>query len=292
MAERKQVELDVQLDESLPPVSGDPARLQQVASNLLTNAIKFTPDRGRVTVTVDAAEGQGRLRVTDTGVGIEPDFLPHLFDLFSQEERGQTRARGGLGLGLAIVRSLVEAHGGTIRAESPGRGRGATFTVLLPLMQKHQARDPREDHEVPGVELNGGIQGVRILVVEDDPGTREALTEMLRLSGAEVRAARSASEAFAELEELRPQVLVCDIAMPDEDGYGLLARIRALGPERGGAVPALALTALASEEDRRRAFEAGFQMHMAKPVDIDRLVRALSVLLKVRGDSSEARDAP
>ena len=277
-AEKKQVELQLKLDESLPPVSGDPVRLQQVVSNLLTNAIKFTPERGRVTVTVDTAEGLGRLRVIDTGLGIEPDFLPSIFNRFSQEERGQTRTHGGLGLGLAIVRYLVEAHGGTVQAESAGRGKGATFTVALPLMKKSEGRVPGK--RLPsGEQVVGNIKGTRVLLVEDDAGTRDALTEMLSLSGAVVRSAESAAMAMKVFTEFRPEVLVCDIAMPAEDGYSLLGRIRALGSERGGDVPALALTALASGEDRRRAFEAGFQVHMAKPVDIDRLVTTLSMLL-------------
>jgi two-component system, chemotaxis family, CheB/CheR fusion protein len=277
-AEKKQVELELRLDESLPPVSGDPVRLQQVVSNLLTNAIKFTPEGGRVTVTVDMAEGLGRIRLIDTGLGIEPDFLPHIFNRFSQEERGQTRTHGGLGLGLAIVRYLVEVHGGTVRAESAGRGKGATFTVSLPLMKKSEQRVL--DKGLPSEQIVGNIEGARVLIVEDDPGTRDALTEMLSLSGAVVRSAESAAMAMELFTEFRPEVLVCDIAMPEEDGYSLLGRIRALGSERGGDVPALALTALAGAEDRRQAFEAGFQVHMAKPVDIDRLVTALTMLLK------------
>lgn len=279
-ADKKHLEMEVHLDDALPPVSGDPLRLQQVISNLLTNAVKFTPERGRVTVTLDAAEGRGRIRVTDTGVGIEPDFLPHLFDGFSQEERGETRKHGGLGLGLAIVRYLVEAHGGTVRAESAGRGKGATFTVTLPLMTKSEARHRGDEREAPVEEFVGDIKSVRILVVEDDPATRDALTEMLSLSEAEVRSADSAASAMRLFEAFRPELLVCDIAMPDEDGYSLLRRIRALGAKRGGDVPAVALTALASEDDRRRAFEAGFQLHMAKPVDIAHLVQALAKLLK------------
>lgn len=279
-AEKKRLELEVELDESLPHVSGDPERLRQVVSNLLTNAIKFTPERGRVTVTVDTAEGLGRIRVTDTGLGIEPDFLPHIFNRFSQEERGQTRTHGGLGLGLAIVRYLVEAHGGTVQAESAGRGKGSTFTVWLPLMKKSEERAPDEKRLPSEEEVVGNFKGARVLIVEDDPGTRDALTEMLSLSGAVVRSAESAAMAMKVFTEFRPELLVCDIAMPEEDGYSLLGRIRALGSDRGGDVPALALTALAGVEDRRRAFDAGFQVYLAKPVDIDRLVTALTMLLK------------
>jgi two-component system CheB/CheR fusion protein len=249
--------------------------------NLLTNAIKFTPERGRVEVTVDEVDGgQGRIRVSDTGIGIEPDFLPYIFNRFSQEDRGPNRTHGGLGLGLAIVRSLVTAHGGTVEVESAGRTMGSTFTVLLPLMKGYGKTAPKAQAEPPEQPAAEGIQDVRILVVEDDPGTREALTEMLGLNGAEVRAAESATRALKVFEEFKPELLICDIAMPDEDGYALLGRIQALGPKGGGNVPALALTALAGEEDRRRAFAAGFQMHMAKPVDVDRLLTALQGLLR------------
>ena len=294
-AEKKHLELQAQLDDSMPLVSGDPVRLQQVVSNLLTNAIKFSSDGGRIMVTADAVDGRGRIRVTDTGVGIEPNFLPHIFNRFSQEERGQTRTHGGLGLGLAIVHYLVEAHGGSIDAESAGRGKGATFTILLPLIKKSEAHPAGKEPEPQAEVAAGDIEGVRVLVVEDDPGTREALAEMLSLSGAEVRSAESAAMGMELFQQFRPDLLVCDIAMPDEDGYSLLGRIRALGPARGGDVPALALTALAGAEDRRRAFEAGFQLHMAKPVDIDRLVTALRTLLKPRksiGDADRHRPRP
>jgi two-component system, chemotaxis family, CheB/CheR fusion protein len=280
-AEKKQLEIVVQLDASLAPVSGDPVRLQQLVLNLLTNAIKFTPPRGRVTVTLDAAEGQGRIRVTDTGSGIAPDFLPHIFDRFSQEDRGQTRAHGGLGLGLAIVRYMVESHGGSVHAESAGSDRGSTFTVLLPLMRVQATWMPVSETEVaPNQAADGSIQNVRVLIVDDDPGTRELLTEMLEMTGAQVRSAEAARPALQIFEEFRPELLICDIAMPGEDGYSLLRRIRARGPSRGGDVPALALTALAGDEDRRRAFAAGFQLHIAKPVDIDRLVAGLTGILR------------
>jgi two-component system, chemotaxis family, CheB/CheR fusion protein len=273
-AARKHIELALELDEALAPVSGDPARLQQVVWNLLTNAIKFTPESGRVIVTVDSAADRGRIRVRDTGAGIESSFLPQIFDRFSQENREITRSHGGLGLGLSLVRHLVEAHGGTVQAESAGKGQGSTFTVLLPLRKTAAGEiEPAQPSPEPPAAVT--IEGARVLIVEDDPGTREALTQMLGLWGAVVRSAGSAADAMACVEEFRPELLVCDIAMPDEDGYSLLRRIRALGPEHGGDVPALALTALASDEDRRRSAEAGFHVHMAKPVDSDRLVAAL-----------------
>jgi two-component system CheB/CheR fusion protein len=292
-ADKKQVKIQVQLDEALPYVLGDPGRLQQVVSNLLTNAIKFTPERGRVTVTVDSAQGRGRIRVTDTGAGIEPAFLPHIFNRFSQEDHAQTRKHGGLGLGLAIVRYLVEAHGGTVHGESAGKGKGATFTVSLPLVAKPDAPPPGRKTPPMGEQVIGNFKGVRVLVVEDDPGTREALTEMLNQSGAAVRSAASAASAMTLFEEFTPELLICDIAMPNEDGYSLLARIRARGLEHGGDVPALALSALAGADDRRQAFDAGFQMHMAKPVGIDRLVIALTLLLRSsRLDAGDGRPVP
>jgi two-component system CheB/CheR fusion protein len=274
-AARKHIELELEIDDALAPVAGDPTRLQQVIWNLLTNAIKFTPEGGRVVVTVDAAADRGRIRVRDTGAGIEPGFLPQIFDRFTQEDRELTRRHGGLGLGLSLVRHLVEAHGGTVEVESAGKGQGSTFTVLLPLM-KTSAGELGPAQPSPGPPAAVTIEGARILIVEDDPGTREALTQMLAMWGAVVRSAGSAVDAMACFEEFRPELLVSDIAMPDEGGGSLLGRIRALGPERGGDVPALALTALASDEDRRRSAEAGFQLHMAKPVDIDRLVTALA----------------
>ena len=277
-ATKKQLDLHVEVDPSLPAVTGDPMRLKQIVANLVTNAIKFTPARGRVTLTADAADGRARLCVADTGIGIEPDFLPHLFDRFSQEEEGSTRTHGGLGLGLAITRHLVEAQGGSMSAESPGRGKGSTFTVWLPLFQATDARPARGQPEAPVARIDGNLDGARVLVVEDDEATREALAEVLGTNGAQVRAAESAATAMTLVEQFRPELLVCDIAMPDEDGYSLLGRIRALGPARGGSVPALALTALAAEEDRRRSAEAGFEVHLAKPVDVQRLLSALVAL--------------
>ncbi len=280
-AAAKDIAVNVHIDDALPPVSGDPVRLQQMFWNLLSNAIKFTPDRGRVSVVVDSADGRARIRVTDTGIGIAPSFLPHIFSRFSQEDAEHTRVHGGLGLGLAIVRHVAEAHGGSVRAESAGKSHGSTFTVLLPLVSTQALAASRPD--VPaaaGQPLARGIAGARILVVENDAGTRDALTRMLRLSGAVVWSAESAATAMQVFEDLRPELLVCDIAMPEEDGYSLIARIRALGPARGGDVAAVALTAFAGEEDRRRAFAAGFQLHMAKPVAVQPLVAALAGLLK------------
>jgi two-component system, chemotaxis family, CheB/CheR fusion protein len=284
-ADMKGIVLEVALCEERVEVWGDPSRLQQVVWNLLTNAVKFTPDGGQVRITLERTRQGAQLRVRDTGIGIEPDFLPVIFDRFTQASSSLTRAYGGLGLGLAIVSHLVQAHGGVIQAESPGKGKGATFTITLPLHEgaPSQAAAPEERPAVGLAHL--GLGGLRILLVEDDASSRETLVEMLRLSGAEIRAAGSAAQAMGELREFRPQLLISDVAMPGEDGYSLLRRIRALGPEGGGDVPAIALTALAGEEDRQQALAAGFQVHMAKPVEQGRLVTALQGLLDRYGSS-------
>jgi two-component system CheB/CheR fusion protein len=281
-AQRKSIRLEVAVDAGVGSVAGDPSRLQQVVSNLLTNAIKFTPEQGKVAVTVDVADGHARLEVSDTGAGIDAGFLPHVFNRFAQEDTSNTRPHGGLGLGLAIVRHLVEQHGGTVEVESPGPGRGSTFSVTLPLMKFYplSAVDgpglvPRVGDPAKGVPDYHRLKGLRVLVVDDDLETRETVAEMLKEIGAQVRVAESAQEARIAVEEFRPRVLLCDIAMPGEDGYTFMRKLRAQGLNGGGATPALALTALAAEEDHRRSLAAGFQMHLTKPVDIDRLTEAV-----------------
>jgi len=285
VVERKSLKLVFELGdrETTRFVSGDSTRLQQIVTNLLTNAIKFTPKLGTVTVSLAAADGSAIISVKDTGMGIEPAFLPNVFNRFTQENSTSTRSYGGLGLGLAIVRHLVELHGGTVTAESPGSGLGATFTVALPLMKasrteasvKASAEREKLDPEV--------LNGVRILVTDDDRATREAVADMLEQVGADVWLARSAAEAMEAMEEFRPELLLCDIAMPGEDGYAFIRRLRAFGSGHAGNVPALAFTALARDEDREHALAAGFQMHLAKPVDIDRLTDAVVTLAAFRG---------
>ncbi|HVZ85403.1 MAG TPA: chemotaxis protein CheB [Polyangia bacterium] len=280
-AQARSIELDVTLDESVSAVEGDPARLQQVVSNLLTNAIKFTPERGRVGVTLDVADGSARVRVSDNGAGIDPDFLPQVFNRFSQGDTSSTRMHGGLGLGLAIVRHLVEEHHGTVEAHSPGIGKGATFIVTIPLAKARQepadgemfappwGKDPAEvrDHRQ--------MKDLPVLVVDDDLATREAVADMLKGMGARVSVAGSAAEGLSAVRLLRPKVLVCDIAMPGEDGYTFIRKVRALDRETGGETPALALTAMAAEDDLQRSLEAGFQVHLTKPVDLTRLSEAV-----------------
>ncbi|MET0592382.1 MAG: ATP-binding protein [Polyangiaceae bacterium] len=278
VAQKKGVELLVDLDPALPPVAGDPERLRQAVTNLLNNAVKFTPMSGQVRLRVKRREDQALVQVQDTGTGIDSSFLPRIFDRFSQADRTLTRSAGGLGLGLSIARSIIEAHKGSIRAASPGRGKGSTFTISLPLDEEiaKAAGAPRTLR--PPVGPSATIRGTRLLIVEDDEGTRETLTEILSLAGAEVRSAEGGDAAMRVLKRFQPDVLVCDIGMPDEDGCSLLRRIRARGPKRGGNVRALALTAFAGDEDRARALAAGFETHLVKPVDVDDLISAVARL--------------
>jgi len=271
----------IQLHSALPQIgfiSGDSARLQQVVWNLLSNAIKFTPNNGRVDIFLERVGNQAQITVRDTGKGINPNFLPHLFESFRQEDASTTRRYGGLGLGLAIVRSLVEAHGGTIAADSPGEGQGATFTVRLPLI----AIEPEvQSFEQPFVrDLN--LTGIRVLAVDDEPDARELLATVLMMYGAEVLMVTSAAEVLIALESFQPNVLVCDIGMPDIDGHSLIQQIRALPPERGGQIPAIALTAYAREEDNQRAIASGYQCHTTKPLEPEQLVQAVMVLYSTK----------
>jgi two-component system CheB/CheR fusion protein len=286
-AQAKSIQFDVAVDGAIGQIEGDAARLQQVVSNLLTNAIKFTPERGRVSVKVEATDGCARIQVTDTGAGIAPDFLPQVFNRFSQGDTSSTRLHGGLGLGLAIVRHLVEQHHGRVEANSPGLGKGSTFSVTLPLAKAHPDRaddravlvsQTRRGGRGEGIPVYQQLKDLPILVVDDDLATREAVTDMLTGLGARVRAAGSVAEAMTAVQEHRPKVLLCDIAMPGEDGYSFIRKLRALGRDRGGETPALALTALAAEGDDQRSLVAGFQMHLTKPVDVARLSEAVIAL--------------
>ena len=258
------------------PVAGDAARLQQVVTNLLSNAIKFTPAGGMVEVTLGSSDAHEQIRVADTGRGIEAEFLPHVFDRFSQADPSTTRRQGGIGLGLAIVRALVERHGGTVHAESPGLDQGATFTVRLPTVS---------DRETPHVEPRDSrapvrLDGCRVLLVEDDDDGRAVLALILDLAGAQVAAARSVREAVDVLGTMRPDVIVSDIGLPDEDGVALIRHVRAREAEgAGGAIPAIALTGYARPEDRALLLDAGFQIHVHKPVDPVELVASIAALV-------------
>jgi signal transduction histidine kinase/CheY-like chemotaxis protein len=289
-AEAKKITLLSLLDPLAGPVAGDPARLQQVVWNLLANAIKFTPKGGKVEVRLERVNSHVEIIVADNGIGIGPEFLPHVFDRFRQLDNSIKRQYGGLGLGLAIVRHLAELHGGTVRVKSPGEGQGSTFVVMLPVSVAYldpetgevqrihpAANDPdaacKDD---PALDL----KGIRVLVVEDEPDARETLRHILEHCDAEVWTVASAAEALDELARFKPHVLLSDIGLPGEDGYSLIRRIRSLPPEQGGKIPAAALTAFARGEDRRKALMAGFQMHLAKPVDVGELAAAVATLAK------------
>lgn len=256
-------------------VLGDATRLQQVVWNLLSNAIKFTPNGGRVDIFLARVGSQAEITVRDTGKGISSDFLPHIFESFRQEDASITRKYGGLGLGLAIVRQLIETHSGTIVADSPGEGLGATFTVRLPLLDVEP--ENQQTDELPHQKLD--LTGVRVLAVDDDPDARELLTILLTQYGAEVLVVASATEVLANLESFQPDVLVSDIGMPEVDGYSLMQQVRALSATKGGQVPAIALTAYATEGECQQAIASGYQQHITKPLEPKRLIQALVSLI-------------
>jgi PAS domain S-box-containing protein len=282
-AQAKGVVLTSTLDAPTGPVPGDPNRLQQVVGNLLSNAIKFTEKGGRVQVALRRVNSSFQIAVTDTGIGIAPAFLPHVFDRFRQADSSNTRAAGGLGLGLAIVKHLVELHGGTVRAESAGRGEGTTFMIELPLVETvteaEATGERRRSDGAPAVAAEFrrmDLTGVKVLVVDDNADARMLIQRMLEGCGASVTTAATVADAMFAVEHGRPHVLVSDVAMPEMDGYELLRRIRALGQSRGGGVPAIALTAFARSEDRTRALRAGFLHHVAKPLEPSELVATVA----------------
>jgi signal transduction histidine kinase/ActR/RegA family two-component response regulator len=282
-AEAKHVRLHALLDSQLAPISGDAERLQQVFWNLLSNAVTYTPTGGRIDVRLRRVNSHVEVTVSDTGRGIDAGFLPHVFDRFRQEENSATRRHTGLGLGLAITRHLVELHGGNISAASEGAGRGATFTVALPLSAVQQSGEAAARPKLSAEEHTerrqlASLEGVRVLVVDDEPDVRELLSTLLRQSGAAVTAVRSAGEALETLGAMAPDIVVSDIEMPGEDGYSLMRKIRG-GTAPSRSVPAIALSAYAGPGDRMRAFDAGFQLHVAKPVEPAELVAVISNLV-------------
>ncbi|HEV3002830.1 MAG TPA: ATP-binding protein, partial [Pirellulales bacterium] len=270
-ADAKQLALEMHPGAEPCEVMGDPDRLQQAVWNLLVNAVKFTPPGGRVRVRLDRSGDEAQIEVSDTGEGIAPEFLPRIFDRFRQAEGGTKRSHGGLGLGLAIVRHIVELHGGCVRAASAGLGHGATFWVSLPLAPAVAAGESPVEQEAAGAEtpMNNqvSLSGVRLLVVDDDGDSRQTIARLLGHYGAAAETASGACEALRMLAARPPDVLISDIGMPGEDGYDLIRQVRALPAAEGGAVPALALTAFARDEDSQRALAAGFQRHIAKPVE-------------------------
>ena len=276
-AEAKGIQLQSVLDSPGAQVSGDPGRLQQVVWNLLYNAVKFTPRHGRVLVKLQQVKSHVEIVVSDTGQGISAELLPYIFDRLRQGDSTRTRAHGGLGIGLALVRHIAELHGGSVFVESAGEGQGATFVVKLPLMvagmrEQAVAQAKTRPPDRPS------LVGVRILVVDDDSAAVELVQEVLAQAGGEARGAVTADEALRTLERWLPDVLVSDIEMPGEDGYTLIRKIRALSPERGGKTPAVALTAFGRPEDRIRSLMAGFNIHVSKPVDPDELTAIVASL--------------
>lgn len=280
-ADAKSQKLRKILDPLAGPVSGDPNRLQQVVWNLLSNAVKFTPRGGRIEIVLSRVNSHVEIGVTDSGIGIDPSFIPHVFDRFRQADSSTTRSQGGLGLGLSIVKQLVELHGGTVHARSEGEGRGATFIAALPLAAVY--RDAEREHPTT---QSGGItsydlielHGVKVLVVDDDPDARELVKQLLVECHADVTTAESAFEGLRLLPSFRPHVLVSDIGMPHCDGYEFMRRVRRLTLEDGGRTPAIALTAFARSEDRTMAMRAGYQVHVAKPIEPHELMVTVASL--------------
>jgi PAS domain S-box-containing protein len=282
-AQAKGVSLQVRLDPFARPIYGDPNRLQQVFWNLLNNAIKFTPKDGKVEVVLKHASTEVQVSVIDTGEGIAPEFLPYIFDRFQQGDSSTTRRHGGLGLGLAIVKQLIELHGGNVRVQSDGLGKGATFSVRLPLTAVYLEPEkeghppeatPRENPPMPEVSLTG----IQVLVVDDEIDARDLVKRLLETAGATVSTAGSASEAMEHILAGRPDVLVCDIGMQEEDGYSLIRRLRTIEKKEEGVLPAVALSAYARSEDRTKAIRSGFQIHLAKPVEPTELLAVISSL--------------
>jgi CheY-like chemotaxis protein len=272
-ADARSIHLRMALDSHLGPISGDPDRLRQIIWNLLTNAIKFTPEGGRVEIGLERTDSHVDVTISDTGQGIAPEFLPHVFERFSQSDSSSTRRHGGLGLGLSIVRQLVELHGGTVTATSPGAGGvGTTFKVIFPLVNvRPELRDalvtPPLSGSSPLTNPQSSLNDLQVLIVEDEPDARELVVAMMEGCGADVVAVGSAGEALEEMERQRFDVLISDIGMPVMDGYALIEKVRRLPLERGGGIPAVALTAYAGVEDRMRMLSAGYQSHLPKPVE-------------------------
>jgi CheY-like chemotaxis protein/two-component sensor histidine kinase len=289
-ADAKGIRVHRVLDPLASPVSGDPNRLQQVVSNLLSNAIKFTPKGGKVEILLQRVNSHIEVTVTDTGQGIAPDFLPHVFDRFRQADASTTRSYGGLGLGLSIVKQLVELHGGTVRAKSPGVGAGATFSVILPLAVTKRAAEDREHPTTPRFpnhrdDVQIDLDGVKVLVVDDEPDARNLIERLLLEHNARVIKADSADTGMELLVTEGPDVILSDIGMPHKDGYELIRAIRSLPTGAGGKTPAIALTAYARSEDRTPAMMAGYQVHLSKPGEPQELIATVASLVGRTGNA-------
>jgi CheY-like chemotaxis protein len=278
-ANARNIHLSTDIQRGPGLVLGDSGRLQQVIWNLLSNGIKFTPLGGRVQITLRRIEARVEISVTDTGQGIDAQFLPHVFERFRQADASAARRHGGLGLGLAIVKQLVELHGGSVRAESPGENLGSTFTVSLPVHSMGAVGAAGDGSKRGGSAANGEkdrLNGVNVLLVDDEPDAREVVARLLKDFGASVTSAGSGAEALALSERERPDILISDIGMPGMDGYELLRRMRASADPKAGRIPAVALTAFARSEDRTRALLAGFLVHVSKPVQPSELVATVA----------------
>ena len=276
-ADAKGISLDYWAEPGLGAISADSARLQQIIWNLLSNAVKFTPHGGQISVRVEQEGSDARVTVKDTGKGIEPEFLPRVFDRFRQADSSTTRSFGGLGLGLAIVRHLVELHGGTVSAQSEGLNKGALFSATFPLLTDRAEPIVAHSGDMIAVDFHS-LDGLRVLLVDDEPEARQIISTVITRTGAEVTACTSASDALATLLQWKPDVILSDIAMPDEDGYSFIRKVRSLPRDKGGETPAAALTAYARDVDRRQALAAGYQMHIAKPIGASQLVTMVARL--------------
>jgi signal transduction histidine kinase/CheY-like chemotaxis protein len=277
-ADAKGITLDYFAKPGLGAISADSARVHQIIWNLLSNAVKFTPHGGKISLSVDQTGSDARVTVKDTGQGVDPEFLPRVFDRFRQADSSTTRSFGGLGLGLAIVRHLVELHGGTVSAQSDGVGKGAMFSATFPLLADRTA--PASVAQVQEISPAEGysLDGLRVLLVDDEPEARQIISTVITRTGAEVKTCNSAHEALAKLSEWKPDVILSDIAMPDQDGYSFIRQVRSLPRDKGGDTPAAALTAYARDIDRRQALAAGYQMHIAKPIGASQLVTMIARL--------------
>ncbi|MFM2062787.1 MAG: hypothetical protein RLZZ507_2457 [Cyanobacteriota bacterium] len=281
-AETKSIQVNTIFPEKIPQVMGDPTRLQQVVWNLLSNAVKFTPRAGKVEVQIGQFDGYAEITVSDTGKGISVEFLPYVFDYFRQADSSSTRKFGGLGLGLAIVRNIVEIHGGIITAESPGIDQGAKFTVRLPLIKDDSSRMINAENHSSSLTVNSlPLNGLQILVVDDDADSLEFVVFVLEQDGAEVIAVSSALAAIQVLSQRLVDMLISDISMPDMDGYMLMRQVRSWSTEQGGKIPAIALTAYAGEYDQSQAIAAGFQLHLSKPIAREDLVQAIAQVMNL-----------
>ena len=290
-AEEKKIQLRYSCATPAPIVMGDASRLQQIASNLLVNAVKFTPEGKAIRVTLTSTGDHAELTVSDEGIGIDAAFKPHLFQRFRQAESGNARRHGGVGLGLSIVSSLVQLHHGEVHADSDGHGSGATFVVRLPVWKGaiSATEHVQTSDAAAAADPRPSLEGIRVLVVDDEADVRSAVAGLIERAGATVRALESGAAIEMAIAECRPDVLVLDIGMPGEDGYALLRRIRRFPREEGGDIPAISLTAHARDEDRRHALDLGFQAHLAKPVNVAQLLATINQLAASQAKTARVR---